>query len=876
VRNRIEASLERLGRFIYRYAWGVLVGVLLIVALGASQIPKIEIRASMDEFLRENDPVRIEYNAFLEQFGRDDMILLAVEPPEVFDFSFLEKLRSLHEALEEEVPHLRSVKSLINARETRGEADQLIVGELFEAWPETDEELAAIRTRALANPLYTDLILTREADLTTVTVELEAFSEFFESGDAFSGFDESGFEEPASGTSESAGSAETDGAENAKLTGKQEADAVAAVNQIVARFDAPDFRIYAGGAPVLNTALMLSLVTDIVLFTVLSTVMIGLFLTAVFRRVLAVVTPLLIAIVSLIATLGVMGTIGIPAMPISEIVPSFLLSIAVGANIHLITIFLQRLEAGASREEAIVGALGHSGLPIVMTGLTTAGGIASFATADLMPIAIFGIVAPLGILLTLIITLLLAPALLTILPLRALPASMPEAPTDRGDQTAPHALSTRILTRMGDYATAHAGRVLGISTALVVIAAVGMLRLQVSFDSLDWFPDDLPAKIAAKKLDERFGGSIALELLIDTGRENGLHDPSVLQAMDRARHTASGLQVGDVIAGKSLSLVDIVKEIHQALNEGRPDAWVIPDDRALISQELILFENAGSDDLEDVVDSGFSVGRFSIRTPMVDGSHYPPFGDEIARIFAEELDGLAQARLTGLMIVMGRSFAASIETMFRSYAIALLVITPLMMLLLGSVRLGLIAMIPNLFPIVLTLGLMGWMDIPLEMFSLLIGSVALGLAVDDTIHFMHGFRRGYAASGSVETAVRETLQTTGQALLFTSIVLTMGFLIYVLSDLRNLSRFGMLTAFSIVVAFLADVLLAPALMKISARFSSLGSTVMSPAFAELPNERSERGRLADIGPDSGSSWEIRASRRFTGSDETETGVEPPL
>ncbi len=811
MRNRIEAVLERLGHTVFRHAFLVLAMVSAVVALGATQIPNIEIRASTDEFLRKDDPVRVEYLAFLERFGRDDMILIAIEPPEVFESAFLEKLRSLHAALEEEVPHVREVQSLINARETRGEDDQLIVGELFENWPDTAEDLAAIRARALANPLYTDLILTRTADLTTVTVELEAFSKFFDSDDAFSGFEESEFSD-----------AEPEGSgESAKLSGAQEAEAVAAVKQIVARYDAPDFRIYAGGAPVLNTALMVSLVTDIVLFTTLSTLMIGVFLTIVFRRVLAVVVPLLIAILSIVATLATMGTIGIPAMPISEIVPSFLLSVGVGASVHLITIFLQRLEMGASREDAIAGALGHSGLPIIMTSLTTAGGIASFATADLVPIAIFGIVAPLGILLTLVMTLLLAPALLAVMPLRAIPAPAP--PGDpRDDKPAAFALSTRMLTHLGDYATSHTGRVLGMSATLVLIAAVGMLRLQVSFDSLEWFPDDLPAKVAARKLDEKFGGSVALELLIDVGRTNGLHDPKVLQAIDRARHTTTGLQVGDIIAGKSISLVDIVKEIHQALNEGRPDARVIPTDRALVAQELILFENSGSDDLEDVVDTEFSLGRFSIRTPMVDGSHYPPFGDEVERIFADELDGLAEVSLTGMMVVMGRSLAASIETMFRSYSIALAVITPLMMLLLGSIRLGLIAMIPNLFPIVLTLGLMGWLDIPLEMFSLLIGSVALGLAVDDTIHFMHGFRRSYAGSGSVEIAVRETLQTTGQALLFTSIVLTMGFLIYVLSDLSNLSRFGTLTAFSIVVAFLADVLLAPALMKVATRYSSLG------------------------------------------------------
>ncbi|MBJ20924.1 MAG: hypothetical protein CL933_16075 [Deltaproteobacteria bacterium] len=801
--------LEHLGHLVFRNAWGVLGGILLLVALGATQIPKIELRTSMDEFLRADDPIRAEYDAFLERFGRDDMILIAIEPPEVFEFSFLLKLRDLHEALENDVPHLREVRSLINARETRGEDEQLIVGELFDDWPETGAQLAAIRARALANPLYTDMILTRNADLTTMTIELEAFSEFFESDDAFSGFEEYGAE--ASNPEASR--------EPTKLTGSQEADAVSALKDILARFEAPDFRIYAGGAPVLNTALMLSLVTDIVLFTVLSTVMIGLFLTFVFRRVLAVVVPLLIAIVSLVATLATMGTFEIPAMPISEIVPSFLLSIGIGATVHLIAIFLQRIGTGASREDAIAGALGHSGLPIIMTSLTTAGGIASFASADLVPIAVFGIVAPLGILLTLFMTLLLGPALLAVMPLRALP---PLASPDLSRPAVPSALSTRMLTRLGDYSTSHAGRILGASAALVVIALVGMLRLQVSFDSLEWFPEDLPAKVAARKLDEKFGGSIALELLFDSATPNGLHEPEVLQAVDRARHTATSLQVGAIIAGQSISIVDIVKEIHQALNEGRPEARIIPDDRALLAQELILFENAGSDDLEDVVDSEFSLGRFSIRTPMVDASHYPPFGDEVQRIFAKELDGLANISLTGMMVVMGRTLAASIETMFRSYTIALAVITPLMMLLLGSIRLGLLAMIPNLFPIVLTLGLMGWLDIPLEMFSLLIGSVALGLAVDDTIHFMHGFRRGYAATGSVEIAVRETLQTTGQALLFTSIVLTMGFLIYALSDLSNLSRFGLLTAFSVVSAFLADVLLAPALMKVMARFSSLG------------------------------------------------------
>lgn len=802
MRRRIESLLESLGHVIHRHAWPVLLGVLLVVAAGATQIPRIELRTAIDEFLRPNDPVRVDYDAFLERFGRDDVILIAVDPPEVFERGFLERLRELHEALEAEVPHVREVGSLIDARETRGEGDRLIVGELFEDWPETPEALAAIRERALANPLYRGFILSEDAGLTTVTVELEAFSELYDSADAFSGFGED-FED---------GGGEAAGGGGDKLSGAQEAEAVAAVEAIVERFDAPGFRVHAGGAPVLNTALMRSLISDIVLFTLLSTAMIALFLVVVLRRAIGVVVPLTVAILSLVATLGVMGTFGIPAMPVSEIVPSFLLSVGVGATVHLIAIFLQRLEAGDDQEAAIAGALAHSGLPIVMTSLTTAGGLASFAAADLMPIAIFGLVAPMGILITLVMTLLLTPSLLTLLPVRA----------GRRARVAEEAtLSIRLLTGAGAFATAHARQVLMACLALLIVAAVGMLRLRVSFDSLEWFPEDMPAKVAVRLLDEHFGGSMGLELLIDTGEPNGLHDPAVLTAMERAAYTTRGLQVDDIVAGRSLSLVDIVKEIHQALNEGRPEARVIPEDPALVAQELILFENSGSDDLQDFVDTDFSLGRFTLRTPMVEASQYPPFGEEVARVFDSALGDRGEARLTGMMVVMGRSFTASVETMFRSYAIALMVITPLMMLLLGSLRLGLIAMIPNLFPIALTLGLMGWLGVPLEMFSLLIGSIALGLAVDDTIHFMHGFRRGYAATGSVEQAVHDTLRTTGQALLFTSIVLSLGFLIYVLSDLNNLTRFGWLTAFAIAMAFLADILLAPALMKGMARYSSL-------------------------------------------------------
>ncbi len=804
MREYIERSLEALGRFLYRRAYFVLIAVLISIGLGITQISKIEIRASVDEFLRADDPVRIEYDAFLERFGRDDRIVIAIENEDVFELPFLTKLRALHDEFEDGVPYVIEVESLVNARETRGEDDTLVVDEFLAVWPESESDLADLKARALANPLYLDLILSADARLTTITIELETLDQIVESQDAFSGFDDD-----FDGSDDAAGGEAAD-APRVKSKAELEMEAVQAVTAILAKYEAPDFKIYSGGAPILNDALMGSMIRDIILFTGLSVCVITLFLAIVFRRFVGVIIPLTVAILSLLATVSVMGAVGIPLMPISEVVPSFLLSVGVGGTVHLVVIFQQRLRAGDAKEDALAGALGHSGLPIVMTSLTTAGGLASFAAAELMPVYIFGIVAPLGIMLTLLLTLVLSPALLAILPWRL-----------RANEIGTEPASIRLLTKCGDFATANAGWVLFGCFSLLVVAAIGILRIQVSFNSLDWFAEDFPAKVATKKIDTELGGAMGMELLIETDEENGLHDPAVLQSIDRARHMLVGLQVGEIVAGKSVSLVDVVKEIHQALNGGDADSYAIPNERQLISQELLLFENSGTDDLENLVDSSFSVARFSIRLPMADGSHYPPFGEEVRRIFEAELDGAARPRATGLMVVMGRTFAATIETLFRSYGIALAVITPLMMILLGSFRLGLIAMIPNLFPIALTLGLMGWVGIPLEMFSLLIGSVALGLAVDDTIHFMHGFRRAYARTGDVVLSVRETLRTTGQALLFTSVVLSLGFFIYVFSDLSNLSNFGILTAFAIVMAFLADILLAPALMTVTAKFSSI-------------------------------------------------------
>jgi predicted RND superfamily exporter protein len=346
---------------------------------------------------------------------------------------------------------------------------------------------------------------------------------------------------------------------------------------------------------------------------------------------------------------------------------------------------------------------------------------------------------------------------------------------------------------------------------------LGAFQIEFAHDPISWFPEDNRFRIANDVINDELRGAMFLEVLVDSGRDNGIKDPGLLHRLDKIRQYGEALQVQDVRVGKTVSIVDVVKETNRALNENLDEFYKIPEDPLLVAQELLLFENSGSDDLEDLVDSGFSVARMTLKVSTADAIQYQAFIATIDQKFDEILGGSAELSFTGIMKIVGDTINAVIISMAKTYVVAFAIITPLMVLLIGRVRIGLVAMIPNLTPIIITLGLMGWTGIPLDAFTLLVGSIAIGLAVDDTIHFMHHFRHYFEETGSVSQGISETLRSTGQALLYTSLVLSSGFFIYMLASMQNLFYFGLLTGLTILLAFLCDVILAPALITLSMR-----------------------------------------------------------
>ncbi len=786
VRQRVEDAIAFRGLGAWDRPW--LTACLILIAIGglASRVPGISFESDVDRYLEPTDPVRVAYDQLREQFGRDDLLYVAITPPRIFEADFLERLRALHDRLEDELPYVEEVRSLVNARQTRGENDSLIVDDLLADWPETPEEIAEIERRALNNPFYRNLFLSVDGRTTGIVIEPMAYQPA--ETDLLSGFEDVGQEVAP--------------AQPEFLSGFQTAELVSKAHAFVESAGlGPDTEIHMMGSPVTNLEIQEQTARDMARFSALSILIIALLLGLVFRRWIAIALPLALVVLAVIATVGAMAWVGRPLTFVSQIVPSFILAVGVGFSVHVLAIFFQALDGGAAERTAVEHALRHAGPAILMSSLTTAGGMVSFASSQLAPIADIGIFVPLGVLFAAFLSLVLLPACLAILPTRAHPIwKGQEAPA-----------TERVLIACGRFGTRHPIAVTVAALALFLAAAAGIPRISQSYNPLEWLPENNRARIASEYLNEYMGGSAGMELVLDTGRENGLHEPETLRAIDAIQRYVEAHPGNTFAFRKSTSVVDIAKEIHQALHGGSADAYRLADDRLLIAQELLLFENSGSDDLEDVVDPSFRLARISLKGEHTEATHYLDYLLEHApRLRA--LAGEGELTITGFYALASHVARLTVQTSIQSYVLAFLLITPLMILFIGSLRTGIVSMAPNLMPIAMVMGVMGWSGAPLEVFTVLIGGIALGLVVDDTIHILHGFRRNFERMKNVEEATAETMRTTGRALLFTTVVLTCAFAIYGFATAGTVVNFGLLSALAVLLAFFFDIFLSPALL----------------------------------------------------------------
>ena len=808
ITHKIEKFFEDYTRLIYRNPIKTLAFMFVVFLFFAIHVPDIIIDTSVEEMLQKDDPKRLEYNWFRDQFGKSELVMVMVKTPDIFDKDVLSKFKRLHGELEAEIPYLRAITSLVNIRNIRGVNDTVEIDALFKGLDTGRYTLKEFREIVLANTFYRDNIVSSDGKCLALIIENETFiPNAVDDNDDVTDFSDNEVDE-------------TEDVETHFLTPDENEEVDDAVNRVIQQYQADDFEISFTGGPVMVDVFNRATQKDLKKFIIMNTFVIMFFLILLFRRFSGVFIPFIIVELALISTLGIMVMFDRPITMMTTILPSFICAVGIADAIHVLAIFYRKYDEGATKEEAICFAMGHSGFAIAMTSLTTAAGLLSFSFAEILTIAEMGVFASIGVTLAFLYTIILLPAVISLIPVKVCKKSL-SANTN--------GIMDRILLFFASISTTHPVKIVIGSIIIFVISIGCMLKLGFSSNIVNYFPVKHPARIALKTVEQYFKGTISVEIVIDTKKENGIQAPDILKSIEKLSLEISKIQNEDIFVGKVFSIVDIVKETNQALHGNNKDYYKIPENADTVSQELLLFENTGSEDLEKIVDSLFQKTRVTIKTKWADSVIYETFADRVETLFKNEFQGRAETTVTGLVALLARTISAALVSMVESYIVAFIIITVMMLFLLGDLKLGLLSMCPNLLPIIMVMGLIGFSGLKLDINTLFIGSIAIGLVVDDTIHFMYNFKKFYDRTGDAVIAVNETLLGAGRAMLITSIVLSINFFILTSAQLNHTTRFGFFTGMVIVLALLADFVLAPALMMLASGDKTVTITQSDPA-----------------------------------------------
>lgn len=815
VKDQIEQGFERLARTLYTHRLKVLFVFCVLLGTLFYKIPAITVDTSAEALLHETDPSRVEYDRFRDQFGQDRFVVVTITSDHVFTEAFFAKLRSFHQALENQIPYVKEVKSLLNARNTRGDGDELIVEEFLEGWPEErDVDFDRLREQVMDNPAYMHQFISSDGRTTAIIIEPDVYhTEQADTSEAFDNFDE-----------EAPSSQETPAEIKRYLSDAENEALVEAVRAVVADYEGPGFSTAMVGGPVVLEVFNDYTMLDLKQCFLLSFLVVFVFLAILFRRISGVVLPSIVVHGATFSTLGLLGWFDVPIKMTTTVLPAFLLCVGVGDSVHILSLFYKEMDRGVDKKDAIGHALGHSGLAVVLTSLTTAVALISFATAELTALGDLGFFAAAGVMLALFYTIFMLPALVAVVPMKPRPLKEKNGTTST--------VMDKILLWTANISIRHPLKIIVTSLALFAVSFYFTFNLRYSDYVVAFFPHSLPIRDDITLMDKQLNGVMQLEVILDTHKENGIYDPVFLNRIERAVQYLERYRTPEIFVGKVYSINDIIKEIHQALNENRKEFYAIPQDYNTVAQELLLFENAGSDDLEPIVDSRFSKTRVSIKTEWVDSVIVDEFMREIDHYFTNLFAGSADVTITGMSALMARTISAALDSMVKSYGLAFGLIALMMIMLVWDFKIGMFSMIPNVIPIFMSLGIMGFFNVPLDMTSLMMASIAMGLVVDDTVHFIYNFKKYYLKTGDAHEAIRITFLGVGRAMIITSVVLTFGFFVLMAATLNHIVRFGFFTGLTILFALLADFLLAPALMLVitgAYKRSSAAATIDSTA-----------------------------------------------
>ncbi|MFZ5994303.1 MAG: efflux RND transporter permease subunit [Thermodesulfobacteriota bacterium] len=748
--------MEKIARFILQKRRLLLATLCLLTLFFASMLPRTKMEHSVESFVLKNDPDLVFFEEFKRNFGSDEFFVLAFKDENIFTNEMLAKIKALTEKLET-IEEVRDVISLTDATDIRGEQDNFYVRSLVEKLPLSPDELNALRRKALLNPLYVNRLISGDGRTTAVIVKT--------------------FDRP------------DDDLYRTRLLEK--ADTV--INDVFPR-NHP--KIYKAGWTVTDNTLSRYMMGDLKTFVPIVLVLIASALYLIFRSLWIMSIATANIIICLIWTMGSFPLVNATINNITTITAPLIMTIGIAVAIHIIDQYREDLPRLPDKDSALISSIRLAILPCFLASFTTVDGFISLSANDIPPIRDFGYVSSLGISFSFLVSIMFIPIMLYLL--RRRPINL--RPHENTSQT-------KIIRFFYTLVNNHEKKIIILTLVIMGLSVWGVSRIKVETNLLEYFKKGSDVYQATDFVEKNLGGVTTIEISVKTKELDGILEPSALKKIDSVEEFLRGQEKIDSV----ISVADYLKDMNQSFHNEDPAHYRLPASKNLAAQYMLLYS---AEDIRDYIDPDYKTARIS--------AHFGEHNSRQIRAMIDKTDAFIkplqgpdlEIRVTGKSLLTANLIEALVNGQIYSLSLAVFLIFGVIFIILRSFSLGFISIIPNTIPLLINLGVMGWLGIPLNTSTAMISTVAIGIAVDDTIHFLTRYKHERRTGKDNFQAIAITMQSKGSAVISTCMVIVMGFGILVLSNFIPTIQFGCLTAFTMLIALLVELTTLPILLKV--------------------------------------------------------------
>lgn len=762
---------QQIGRFILQYRILLLVILAAITAFMVYQATQVQISYDFSRAIPTDNPKYKAYQEFRKKFGEDgNLLVIGIQTDKLFEAGIFNAYTGLQQNLNaiEGVDDIISVPTAINLVKNP-ETEKLSSQRIFPEGLLTQEEIDSVSKIFLNLPFYRSLLYNPETNAWLMGVRI-----------------------------------------NKELMGsKKRLDLVNQIDQIADDFGkANDLTVYKSGLPHIRTELSLRIIKEMRMFIVMSIVLSALILLLFFRSVSAMLISLGVVFIGVMWSFATIHLLGFKISVLNALIPPLVVVIGIPNCIYFLNKFHTAFNETGDKKKALVLMVQKMGVVTLFCNLAAAIGFAVFALTQSQILKEFGVVAGINIMALFFISLVFIPTVLSFLP----------SPKSRHTKYLQNPRLNRWLDRLERWSLNHRKLIYIVTSAIIVFSIAGIFRLQ----SLGFIVDDLPKEdklyTDLRFFENNFKGVMPLEILVDTKKKYGVSRN--LNNLQRIDSLSNYLSTFPEIA-RPLSITEGLKFAKQAFFEGDSLSYSMPAEYDLPALSGYLNMKSGSSPknaftklVSTFMDSSRQEARISVSMKDV-GTHRLPqildsISERVQQLFPKDK---YEVQLTGTSVTFMEGNRYIINGLKDSIMWAFLLIAACMLYLFRSARILVCSLIPNVIPLIITAGLMGWVGVPLKPSTVLVFSVALGIAIDITIRFLVNYKQELPLHQfDMRKTVIETIHNTGISIIYTSLVLIAGFIIFCFSGFDGTKALGWLTSLTLVTATVTNLVLLPSIL----------------------------------------------------------------